>query len=150
MSTSATITLKNLYRDDEERVVCRIRRDLGGHPTECGIDVAEAVIAASDTLQRTYPFSGRCVRLTNRNWAQHFLKELCADRVDLEFVDEDHLDAADYEYVVTGSYDEGVELYSLTPDEYRYRIDVECSSDGRMLFCGSAYTFRDWCLEPSR
>lgn len=149
MGTAATITLKNLYDTGDEHVVARIHRNLGGYPAGCGVAVAEAVLAAADTPRRTYPFSGRYERITSRNWAQYFLKKLCSGDADLEFTDADHPTDADYEYVVTGSYDTG-ELYGLTSDEYLYRINVECISCGVLLFSGNALTFLDWCREPGR
>lgn len=145
MSTPASIIFRNAYGDGSEVDICQIYRHWDGYPGMCGRAIAYAAIVASRTPARSYRDGEPYSALTNRNWAQHVLKALCVDDADLEFVDASRMPVSEYTYVVTGNYDDFGGLARLTPDEFLYRINIECRCGQSMLFCGCVEAFAQWC-----
>lgn len=85
--------------------------------------------------------------LNNRNWCQHFLKELCKQDMDIEFVDVDKKLCSDFVYVITGEYDNFGGKVDIDKIDYLNRINVKvyCGDEqGELLFDGSGLDYLSW------
>ena len=76
------------YGDDwSDAIAEQFYRHWDGYPTGHGADIAMALLNASLTERKKYiRFDGKkCDEsvLNNRNWCQHFLKELCKQDIEL-------------------------------------------------------------------
>ena len=85
--------------------------------------------------------------LNNRNWCQHFLKELCKQDMDIEFVGNDENLYSDFTYVITGDYDNFGGKFDIDKTDYLMRINVKVydgDEQGQLLFDGSGLEYLGW------
>lgn len=146
MSTSAITILKNRVLDWETKeqkdvTVAKFYRHHDGYLTGHGADISAAIVNAALTERKKYTrFDGKkCDKsvLNNRNWCQHFLKELCKLDMDIEFVDNDTKLYSDFTYVITGEYDNFGSKFDIDEDDYLNRINVKVywgDEQGELLF----------------
>lgn len=134
MSTPAVTILKNRVLDwdtneKKDVVVAKFYRHYDGYPTGHGSDIAMALLNAALTEHKKYTlFDGKeCDKavLNNRNWCQHFLKELCKLDMDIEFVGNDENFYSDFTYVITGEYDNFGGKVDIDKLDYLNRINVK-------------------------
>lgn len=156
MSTPAVTILKNRVLDWETNekkdvTVAKFYRHWDGYPTGHGADIAAAIANASLTKRKKYTrFDGKeCDKsvLNNRNWCQHFLKELCKQDMDIEFVNADDNIYGDFTYVITGECDNFGGKFDIDKLDYLNRINVKvyCGDEGdELLFDGSGLEYLGW------
>ena len=156
MSTPAVTILKNRVLDLEtdkkkDVTVAKFYRHWDGYPTGHGADIAKAQLNASLTKRKKYiRFDGKeCDRsvLNNRNWCQHFLKELCKLDMDIEFIGNDENPYSDFTYVITGEYDNFGGKFDVDKLDYLNRINVKVydgDGHGQLLFDGSGLEYLGW------
>lgn len=156
MGTPAITILKNRVLDwdtneKKDVVVAKFYRHWDGYPTGHGSDIAMALVNAALTEHEKYTrFDGKeCdkVVLNNRNWCQHFLKELCKQDIDIEFIDADKKLFSDFVYVITGEYDNFGGKVGIGKIDYLNRINVKvyCGDEqGELLFDGSGLEYLSW------
>lgn len=156
MSTPAVTILKNRVLDWETNekkdvTVAKFYRHWDGYPTGHGADIATALLNASLTERKKYiDFDGKeCDRsvLNNRNWCQHFLKELCKQDMDIEFVGNDANFYTDFTYVITGEYDNFGGKFDIDNVDYLNRINVKVYSgdeNDELLFDGNGFDYLNW------
>lgn len=160
MGTPSVTILKNRILDwdtDEKKdvVVAKFYRHWDGYLTGHGSDIAMALVNAALTEHKKYTrFDGKeCDKtvLNNRNWCQHFLKELCKQDIDIEFIDADKNLFSDFVYVITGEYDNFGGKVGIDKFDYLNRINVKvyCGDEqGEPLFDGSGLDYLNWeCLD---
>lgn len=156
MSTTSITILKNRVFDWETKekkdvTVAKFYRHHDGYPTGHGSDIAAAIVNAAYTEHKKYiRFDGKkCDEsvLNNRNWCQHFLKELCKQDMDIEFVDTDAKLYSYFTYVITGEYDNFGEKLDIDNVEYLIRINVKvyCGDENdELLFDGNGFDYLEW------
>lgn len=156
MGTPAITILKNRVLDldtDEKKdvVVAKFYRHYDGYPIAHGADIAMALLNASLTeRKKDIRFDGKkCDRtvLNNRNWCQHFLKELCKQDMDIEFVGNDANFYSDFTYVITGEYDNFGGKFDIDNVDYLNRINVKVydgDEQGQLLFNGNGVEYLGW------
>lgn len=156
MGTPAITILKNRVLDWETNekkdvTVAKFYRHYDGYPTFHGRDIAMALLNAAFTEHEKYTrFDGKeCDKsvLNNRNWCQHFLKELCKQDMDIEFVSTDEKFYSDFTYVITGEYDNFNGKFGIGKIDYLNRINVKVYSGdehGELLFDGSGLEYLNW------
>ena len=133
----------NGYHDVE---IARFYRHYDGYPSGHGEDIANSLSCAANTEPFETSWGSR-EQLNNRNWCQHFLKELCKRDIDIEFISHNDNYYRDYTYIITGNYanyggkigiDGATYLNSITVDVY------EGSENDTKIFAGNADRFIDW------
>lgn len=156
MSTPAVTILKNRVLDWETNekkdvTVARFYRHWDGYPMGHGADIAAAIVNAACTERQKYiRFDGKeCDRsvLNNRNWCQHFLKELCKLDMDIEFIGNDENPYSDFTYVITGEYDNFGGKSDVDKLDYLNRINVKVydgDEQGQLLFDGGGLEYLGW------
>lgn len=156
MGTPAITILKNRVLDwdtneKKDVTVAKFYRHWDGYPTGHGADIAMALLNASLTEHKKYiRFDGKkCDKsvLNNRNWCQHFLKELCKQDMDIEFVNVDDSIYGDFTYVITGEYDNFGGKSDVDKLDYLNRINVKVydgDEHGQLLFDGSGLEYLGW------
>lgn len=156
MSTPAVTILKNRVFDWETKekkdvTVAKFYRHWDGYPTGHGADIAMALLNASLTERKKYiRFDGKkCDKsvLNNRNLCQHFLKELCKQDMDIEFIGNDENLCGDFTYVITGEYDNFGGKSDVDNVEYLIRINVKvyCGDENdELLFDGNGFDYLEW------
>lgn len=156
MGTPAVTILKNRVLDWETNekkdvTVAKFYRHWDGYPTGHGADIAMALLNASLTERKKYiSFDGKKRDksvLNNRNWCQHFLKELCKQDMDIEFVNADDSIYGDFTYVITGECDNFGGKLDIDNVEYLIRINVKvyCGDEGdELLFDGNGFDYLEW------
>lgn len=156
MGTPAITILKNRVLDwdtdgKKDVVVAKFYRHYDGYPIAHGADIAMALLNASLTERKKYiRFDGKkCDRpvLNNRNWCQHFLKELCKQDMDIEFVGNDANFYSDFTYVITGEYDNFGGKFDIDNVDYLNRINVKVydgDEQGQLLFNGNGVEYLGW------
>lgn len=156
MGTPSITILKNRVLDWETNekkdvTVAKFYRHYDGYPIAHGSDIAMALLNAALTERKKYTrFDGKeCDRaaLNNRNWCQHFLKELCKQDMDIEFVNADTKLCSDFVYVITGEYDNFGGKFDIEKIDYLNRINVKvyCGDEkGELLFDGSGLEYLNW------
>lgn len=154
MGTSAITIIKNRVlnwdtKEKEDVVVAKFYRHFDGYPSGHGADIASALADASITKPNDYiGFDGMRREenvLNNRNWCQHFLKELCKKDMDIEFTSTDDDIFTDFTYVITGEYANYGGKEDINSDEYMDRINVKVYyGDDYLLFDGSAKDYASW------
>lgn len=127
------------------------KHDYDGYPIAHGSDIAMALLNAALTERKKYTrFDGKkCDEsvLNNRNWCQHFLKELCKQDMDIEFVNADAKLYSDFTYVITGEYDNFGGKFDIDKIDYLNRINVKVydgDEQGELLFDGSGLEYLNW------
>lgn len=156
MGTPAITILKNRVLDWEtkeqkEVTVAKFYRHYDGYLTGHGADIAAAIVNAACAERKKYiGFNGkeydRSV-LNNRNWCQHFLKELCKLDMDIEFVCNDENIYSDFTYVITGDYDNFGGKVDIDKMDYLNRINVkvyEGDESEQLLFDGNGLEYLGW------
>lgn len=148
--------LKNRVRnletnEQEEKIVAKFYCRWNGYPAGHGRNIARALDYAAITDPKRYTLldGKKCkkVVLNNRNWCQHFLKELCKQDVDIEFVDNDDKLCGNYIYVVTGEYDNFGEKVDVNKHDYLNRINVKVyrgDEQEEPLFNGNGLDYLNW------
>ena len=126
--------------------VARFYRHYDGYPSGHGDDIANSLLNAADTkpIETMWGFSEQ---LNNRNWCQHFFKELCKRDIDIEFIGHDDNCYCDYTYVVTGDYANYGGKINIDGATYLSRITVDVyagSENDTKIFSGNADKFIDW------
>ena len=156
MNVSSITILKNRVRnlktnEQEEKIIAKFYRRWNGYPAGHGRDIAIALDYAAITDPKTYThFNGKKYKkvvLNNRNWCQHFLKELCKQDIDIEFVDNDDELCVGYIFVVTGEYDNFGEKVDVNKHDYLNRINVKVyrkDEQEKLLFDGSGLDYLNW------
>lgn len=156
MGTPSITILKNRILDwetDESKdvVVAKFYRHYGGYPIAHGSDIAMALLNAARTERKKYTcFDGKeCDKpvLNNRNWCQHFLKELCKQDIDIEFVNTDTKLCSDFVYIITGEYDNFGGKVDIDKADYLNRINVKVYSgdeNDELLFNGNGVEYLGW------
>lgn len=156
MGTPSVTILKNRILDLETNekkdvTVAKFYRHWDGYPTGHGADIAMALLNASLTERKKYiRFDGKkCDKsvLNNRNWCQHFLKELCKQDIDIEFVNTDTKLCSDFVYIITGEYDNFGGKFDIEKVDYLNRINVKvyCGDEqGELLFDGNGFDYLEW------
>lgn len=156
MGTPAITIIKNRVLDcdtneKKDVVVAKFYRHWDGYPTGHGNDIAVALANAALTEHKKYTcFDGKeyyKAVLNNRNWCQHFLKELCKQDIDIEFVDTYKNLFNDFVYVITGEYDNFGGKVDIDKFDYLNRINVKvyCGDEqGELLFDGSGLDYLGW------
>lgn len=156
MSTLAVTILKNRVLDWETNekkdvTVAKFYRHRDGYPTGHGADIAMALLNASLTERKKYiRFDGKKYDksvLNNRNWCQHFLKELCKQDMDIEFVNVDDSICGYFTYVITGECDNFGGKLDIDNVEYLIRINVKvyCGDENdELLFDGNGFDYLEW------
>lgn len=114
-------------------------------------DIAAAIANAACTKHKKYiRFDGKkCDEsvLNNRNWCQHFLKELCKQDMDIEFIGNNENLYSDFTYVITGDYDNFGGKFDVDKTYYLIRINVKVydgDEQGQLLFDGSGLEYLGW------
>ena len=116
---------------------------IGGH----GDDIANSLLNAANTKPVETSWGTVCEQLNNRNWCQHFFKELCKRDIDIEFIGHDDNCYCDYTYVVTGEYANYGGKINIDGATYLSRITVDVyagSENDTKIFSGDADNFIDW------
>lgn len=156
MSTPSVTILKNRVRnwktnEQEEKIIAKFYRHYDGYPAGHGRDIARALGNAATTDHKKYiRFDGKeCekVVLNNRNWCQHFLKELCKEDIDIEFVDNDDKLCGDFIYVITGEYGNFGGKVDVDKHDYLNRINVKVyrgDEQEEPLFNGNGLDYLNW------
>ena len=153
MGTPAITILKNRVLDWETKehkdvTVAKFYRHYDGYLTGHRADIAAAIVNAACTERKKYiSFDGneydRSV-LNNRNWCQHFLKELCKLDMDIEFIGNDENFYSDFTYVITGDYGNFCGKVDIDKLDYLNRINVKVydgDEQGELLFDGSGLEY---------
>lgn len=158
MGTPAITILKNRVLDWETNekkdvTVAKFYRHWDGYIDGHGADIANALLNASLTEHKKYiDFEGKeCYKpvLNNRNWCQHFLKELLKQNMDIEFVDNDTGLCGDFTYVITGECDNFGGKLDIDNVEYLIRINVKVYSGDegeKLLFDGDGFNYLGWTI----
>lgn len=158
MGTSSVTILKNRILDWETNekkdvTVAKFYRHYDGYLMGHGSDIAAALVNAALTERKKYiRFDGKkCDKsvLNNRNWCQHFLKELCKQDMDIEFVDADANLYSDFTYVIIGEYDNFGGKVDIDKLDYLNRINVKVydgdeQDEDELLFDGSGLDYLNW------
>ena len=155
MSTPSTTIIKNLVLDwatneKKEVTIAKFYRHWDGYPSGHGADIASALVDAALTKPEKYMFCDEeyvLAILNNRNWCQHFFKELCKKNIDIEFVDADDKIYADYTYVITGEYANYGGKLSIDAEDYLNGINIKVyrGDEGEnLLFDGNASRYVEW------
>lgn len=135
----------------EEKIIAKFYRRHNGYPAGHGEDIAMALRNAATTKNKKYTrFDGKkCekVVLNNRNWCQHFLKELCKQDIDIEFIDNDDKQCGDFTYIITGEYDTSSIKADIDDGDYLNRINVKVyrgNEQEKLLFDGNGLDYLNW------
>lgn len=156
MGTPVVTILKNRVLDwktneKKDVTVAKFYRNYDGYLTFHDRDIAMALADAALAEHKKYTrFDGKeCEKsvLNNRNWCQHFLKELCKQDVDIEFIDADTKIFSYFVYVITGEYDNFGGKFDIGETDYLNRINVKvyCEDEqGKLLFDGSGLEYLNW------
>lgn len=155
MSTPSVTIIKNLVLDwgtneKKEVTIAKFYRHWDGYPSGHGADIASALVDAALTKPEKLMIGDEeYVRamLNNRNWCQHFFKELCKKNIDIEFVDADDKIYADYTYVITGEYANYGGKLNIDAEDYLNGINIKVyrGDEGEnLLFDGNAGKYVEW------
>lgn len=155
MSTPSVTIIKNLVLDwgtneKKEVTIAKFYRHWDGYPSGHGADIASALVDAALTKPEKLMIGDEeYVRamLNNRNWCQHFFKELCKKNIDIEFVDADDKIYADYTYVITGEYANYGGKLNIDAEDYLNGINIKVyrGDEGEnLLFDGNASKYVEW------
>lgn len=127
--------------------VARFYRHYDGYPSGHGDDIANSLLNAANTKPVETSWGTVCEQLNNRNWCQHFFKELCKRDIDIEFIGHDDDCYCDYTYVVIGDYANYGGKINIDGATYLDRITVDVyagSENDTKIFSGNADKFIDW------
>ena len=126
--------------------IASIYRHYDGYPSGHGKDIANSLLCAANTEPIETMFGTR-KQLNNRNWCQHFLKELCKRNIDIEFIGNNANYYRDYTYIITGNYANYGGKISIDGTTYLNSIIVdvyEGFENDIKIFTGNADSFIEW------
>lgn len=115
---------------------------IGGHGKDIALSIIEAAVTEPMKVVLPTGYTYEHEQLNNRNWCQHFLKNLCKKDIDIEFISHDESYYYDYKYVVTGDYANYGGKHCIGVNDYVNSITIEVydySDD--LLFAGNADEF---------
>lgn len=155
MSTQSVTIIKNRVLDwdtdkKKEVTIAKFYRHCDGYPSGHGADIASALVDAALTKPEKYMVLDKeyvHAVLNNRNWCQHFFKELCKKDIDIEFVNADDKVYANYTYVITGEYANYGGILDIDAEDYLDSINVKVyygDEGDYVLFDGSAEEYAEW------